>query len=121
MNIDTIIAQATSSVNALVAQGWKGSGDAYNLGAFPGDEEALAERIGRELTRDECASLEFQIRRQLDDRFEVVSYNQIAALRSEAAAAGDLAQVAVCDRALDDELEAIGECARVIAAARAQE
>lgn len=121
MGIDTIIAQATESVNVLVSQGWKGSGNGYDLGTYFSDAEALAEKLGRTPTRDERASLENQIRRQLDERFEAVSYDQIAALRSEAATASDMAQVAICDRALDDELEAIGECARVIAAARAQE
>jgi len=45
---------------------------------------------------------------------------QIAALRSEAGVAGDLAQVAICDRALAGDAEARRECARVIADAAAQ-
>ena len=55
---------------------------------------------------------------QFDDR--------VRALRSEAAEAGDLRMVAICDRALDprDDVsteEARAECARVIAEAAAQE
>lgn len=40
-------------------------------------------------------------------------------LRAEAATAGDLAQVAICDRALDGDETARAECARVIRAAAA--
>lgn len=38
----------------------------------------------------------------------------IEQLRLEAAEAGDLAQVDICDRALDGDKEARAECARVI-------
>lgn len=38
----------------------------------------------------------------------------IEQLRLEAAEAGDLAQVYICDRALDGDKEALAECARVI-------
>lgn len=43
----------------------------------------------------------------------------IERLRTEAATAGDLAQVAICDRALDGDETARAECARVIRAAAA--
>ena len=45
----------------------------------------------------------------------------ILALRTEAAAAGDTQQVAVCDAALDRDPHALAECARVIADAAAQD
>ena len=45
----------------------------------------------------------------------------IAALRVEAAAAGDDRQVSLCNRALDGQSAALRECARVIADAAAQE
>lgn len=51
---------------------------------------------------------------------ETVTKNQIQALRTEAGAAGDLKQVAICDRALDGDEAARAECARVIADAEAQ-
>lgn len=40
---------------------------------------------------------------------------QLDALRTEAAEAGDLAQVALCERALDGEDRALDECAGVLA------
>lgn len=40
-------------------------------------------------------------------------------LRTEAAAAGDSEQVALCDRALDGDQDALAECYRVIDAAAA--
>jgi len=45
---------------------------------------------------------------------------QIRDLQREAGEAGDLAQVAICDRALEGDEAARAECARVIRAARAQ-
>lgn len=42
----------------------------------------------------------------------------IRSLRTEAAAAGDLAQVKACDRAIDGSKRAIAECKRVILGAR---
>lgn len=50
-----------------------------------------------------------------------VTDEQITALRNEAATAGDLAQVAVCDRALAGSRRARRECARIIADAEAQQ
>jgi len=50
-----------------------------------------------------------------------ITDEQIEALRTEAGAAGDLDQVAICDRALlEGDAEARAECARVIADAEAQ-
>ena len=46
-----------------------------------------------------------------------VTTDQIEQLRTEAGEAGDLAQVALCDRALSGEADAMAECAAVIAAA----
>jgi hypothetical protein len=63
---DIIGTQADESTAALLAHGWEGGGHSYDIGAYHGDEEALAEKLGRRLTRDECASLEHQIRRRLD-------------------------------------------------------
>lgn len=45
----------------------------------------------------------------------------IEELLREAAAAGDLDQVDICERALDGDPQAWAECARVIDAARAME
>jgi len=53
------------------------------------------------------------------DEFDITD-EQIEALRDEAGSAGDNAQVALCDRALDGDDEARAECARVIADAAAQ-
>jgi hypothetical protein len=50
---------------------------------------------------------------------KTVTTAQIRALRTEAAQAGDQAQVEICDRALDGDEAAVAECARVIAAAQA--
>ena len=44
---------------------------------------------------------------------------QIEALRNEAGEAGDMAQVAICDRALDGDESAIAACGDVIADAAA--
>lgn len=52
---------------------------------------------------------------------ETITDEQIEALRAEAGAAGDLAQVAICDRAIDGDMQARAECARVIADAQAQQ
>jgi len=48
-----------------------------------------------------------------------ITDTQIITLRIEAAQAGDEAQVALCDRALEGDDEARAECARTIAAAEA--
>jgi hypothetical protein len=47
-----------------------------------------------------------------------LTIRQIATLRAEAAAAGDMKQVRICDRALDGRKSAIAKCAAVIAAAK---
>ncbi|MBM3359639.1 MAG: hypothetical protein FJY54_18205 [Betaproteobacteria bacterium] len=66
LTTETIIAQATESAQALASQGWEGDGSSYDIGTYYGDAEALAEKLGREPTRDECKSLESQIRAKLD-------------------------------------------------------
>ena len=48
-----------------------------------------------------------------------ITNEQIKTLRQEAAQAGDDAQVAICDRALDGDEQALAVCAEVIADARA--
>lgn len=50
-----------------------------------------------------------------------ITDEQIATLRAEAGAAGDMAQVAICDRALRGSAAARAECARVIAEAQAMQ
>lgn len=45
---------------------------------------------------------------------------QIESLNNEAAAHGDLEQVAICERALEGDMAARRECARVISAAADQ-
>lgn len=50
-----------------------------------------------------------------------ITTDQIQSLRTEAGQAGDLDQVAICDRALDGDADAITECERVIEAARSME
>lgn len=58
--------------------------------------------------------------RVIETRHEVTSA-RICALRSEAATAGDLRQVVLCDRALTGEPPARRACAEAIESARAQE
>lgn len=48
----------------------------------------------------------------------IASNEDIAALRIEAGAAGDLVQVDLCDQALDGDEEARWECAEVLATTR---
>lgn len=52
---------------------------------------------------------------------DTITDEQIDLLRAEAAAHGDLAQVRLCDRALDGDHTARLECARVIRDAEAQD
>lgn len=63
--LDDIATQAKESAAALLAQGWDPASGPYDLGAFSGDREALAERLGHEPTRDQCRELERQIRAAL--------------------------------------------------------
>lgn len=46
---------------------------------------------------------------------------EIRAMRNEAAEAGDMAQVAICDLALDGDEQALAECERVRRAAQAMQ
>lgn len=57
--------------------------------------------------------------RVIETRHEVTSA-QIRQLRAEAAAHGDMRQVALCDRALTGEPSARRACAEAIESARAQ-
>lgn len=50
-----------------------------------------------------------------------ITNTQIAALKSEAANAGDSKMVAICDRALDGSRRAVAQVRRVIADAAAQQ
>lgn len=50
-----------------------------------------------------------------------VTDEQIEALRTEAGEAGDLEQVALCDRAIDGDADARAKCERVIRTAWAQQ
>jgi hypothetical protein len=65
---DIKIAVATECAKALISEGWEGGGSSYDIGTYHGDAEALEERIGRKSTREERVSLEYQIRRVLDER-----------------------------------------------------
>ena len=47
--------------------------------------------------------------------------DRIEALRSEAAAHGDIEQVALCDRAIDGDVDALVSCIEVLETAAAQE
>lgn len=58
--------------------------------------------------------------RVIETRHEVTSA-QIRKLRSEAATAGDMRQVALCDRALTGEPSTRRACAEAIESARAQQ
>lgn len=60
----SIKAQALESAREQLAQGWE-SGFVYDLGAYPGDVEALADRLGREPSKDERLKLERIIRAHL--------------------------------------------------------
>lgn len=57
--------QAKASARELLAQGWDPSGEAYDLGTYRGDLEALEERLGRKATHDERVELESSIRMYL--------------------------------------------------------
>lgn len=59
-------------------------------------------------------------RKEEDHTMKTITCSQINRLLAEAGAAGDLEQVAICERALAGDTAAIAECARVIDAAQAQ-
>mgnify|MGYP006921368559 CR=1 FL=1 len=74
------------------------------------------------ITRDDMVSngtMTYRADGSAHDTADLVSDEQIEALRREASEAGDAAQVAACNKALDGDAEARRECARVIQAARA--
>lgn len=72
--IDTIREQGKASAAELLAQGWTERGAKYDIGTFHGDAEALADRLGRETTRDERVTLERVIREHLDEAFQGDAY-----------------------------------------------
>ncbi len=55
---DSITTQAAESVALLLAQGRVGDGQAYDIGTYSGDIEALEARLARDATRDEIFALE---------------------------------------------------------------
>jgi hypothetical protein len=59
-----ITVTATNCAKTLVEQGWDGSGT-YDLGAFPGDAEALADAIGRKPEREVRLAFEAAVRAAL--------------------------------------------------------
>lgn len=59
---DHIRVQAHESADLAIANGWDPAGDAYDIGAMPGDEQALGDRIGRKATREEARALELCVR-----------------------------------------------------------
>lgn len=59
---DTMLTVARRSARLLSEQGWEGDGEAYDLGAFPGDMDALADALGRALTLAERVSFEGAVR-----------------------------------------------------------
>lgn len=63
-------AQAQESAALLLSQGWTERGALYDVGMYHGDAEALAERLGRETTRDERVVLERKIRECLDAAYK---------------------------------------------------
>lgn len=112
----TTITTATAATSTLPVAHWvskDGQGSMPMEGAPA--SECLAELLGQ------CADAE-QRADILAGRFELATptEEQVTGLRAEAAVAGDLAMVAVCDRALDDDEEALGEVADALAEAAAQ-
>ena len=67
---DDIATQAKESAAALLAHGWDPESGPYDLGAFSGDREALAQRLGHEPTREQCRELERQIRAALTELYK---------------------------------------------------
>lgn len=52
---------------------------------------------------------------------QTITTNQLAALRDEAATAGDLEQVAICNQAINGHQESIAICVEVISNREAME
>jgi len=59
---DAIATVANECAHELRAQGWQGDGAAYNLGAYPGDEELLAGVLDRATTPEERVAFERCVR-----------------------------------------------------------
>lgn len=62
---DAVRASAEESVRLMLANGWKPTGDTYEIGSMPGDQQTAEERIGRKLDRSEVRALELTIRAML--------------------------------------------------------
>lgn len=58
---------AASCAATLREQGWVGGGRDYTTGAYPGDEAALADALGRAPELAEIGALEVHIREALDE------------------------------------------------------
>ena len=59
---DTMLALARQSARLLSENGWEGDGESYDLGAFPGDVDALTDALGRAPTLAERVSFEGAVR-----------------------------------------------------------
>lgn len=70
---------------------------------------------------DSTISADDSIRIDVADECDAIDNDALRALRQEAGEHGDLGMVAICDRALGGDDEAVLECARVIAEARAHD
>ena len=62
-----IRAQASESADLCLDNGWDPSGDAYDLAAMPGDEQALSDRLGHKATREEARAMELCIRLHIEE------------------------------------------------------
>lgn len=60
-----IAAQALDSARGLIDQGWTGPSSMYDIGAYPGDVDALEARLGRTASKPERIALELAIRGEL--------------------------------------------------------
>jgi hypothetical protein len=58
----TIDEQARASAKELLSQGWDPTERGYDIAVYWGDAEALQERLGRPMVRDEVEELERMIR-----------------------------------------------------------
>jgi hypothetical protein len=62
---DAIACQAKTSADLCLTHGWDPAGDAYAIDAMPGDAQALADLLGRKLSREETRALEMCIRHHI--------------------------------------------------------
>ena len=85
--------------------------------AFPSAGEAISARDGVIVSRDGEGSCQGSDRNRGET---MITDSQIRDLSTEAASAGDIKQVAICQRALNGSQRARRECARVIREAAGQ-